>query len=420
MKVAIITVLFPCPSETFVLSQIKGALDRGVDARIFARDKAANFELSESSEKYHLKKRTTYYGKGLDIASCPKVSRIFTALKIYLKSSKSTRRTLLKSLNYKKFGKKAFSLQCFYMAYSFSNIGLEDFDVVHCQFGTIGQIAAVLKEVGIIQGSIITSFHGYDLSVYLDKVSDNPYTRLFRCGELFLPISLFWKQKLIKLGCPEDKIIVHRMGVEIDKFRFQPRAQKEGNFIVRIISVGRMVEKKGFEYGIRAFARLYPSHPNLRYLVVGDGELMKYLKSLAKNLGVNKAVSFIGWKEPKEIINLMSGSDIYIAPCVTASNGDQEGIPMVIMEAMALGLPVISTYHTGIPELIENGISGYLVPERDVDLLSNRLEDLIQNNHIWDKLAIAGRTKVEKEYNSKIQNDLLVDLYTRNQSEKHL
>lgn len=379
--------------------------------RIFARDKAVDFELPEVSDKYNLKKRTTYYGGSLNLTQRSKLFRILTALKLYLKSSITTKRSLLKSLNYKIFGKNALTLQCFYTAYSFSNIGLEDFDVVHCQFGTIGRLAAVLKEVGIIRGSIITSFHGYDLSVYLDKVGKNPYAQLFRCGELFLPISHFWKNKLIKLGCPEDRIIVHRMGVDIEKFQFQPTSQKEDSGRVKLISVGRMVEKKGMEYGIRAMAKIYPSNQTLLYRIVGDGELFDELQSLVKSLGIADAVEFVGWKKPNEIMQLMADSDIFLAPCVTAKNGDQEGIPMVIMEAMALGLPVISTYHTGIPELVEDEQTGCLVAERDVDALAKILKALMSCTKSQDEFAKAGRKKIEQEFNSNVLNDRLLSLY---------
>ncbi len=413
MKVAIITVLFPCPSETFVLSQIKGLLDRKVDVQIFAREKVAEFELPEFSDKYNLKKKTIYYGEVLDLVPRSKLLRVFTALKLFLKSSNTTRLTLLKSLNYRRFGKKALSLQSFYITYAFSNIGLEQFDVVHCQFGTLGQIAAVLKEVGIIRGSIITSFHGYDISVYLDKVNNNPYTQLFRCGDQFLPISFFWKQKLIKLGCPEDRIIVHRMGVDMEKFQFQPSSQKEHQDRVKLISVGRMVEKKGMEYGLRAIAEIYPSNKTLLYRIVGDGELFDDLKLLVKQLGIDDAVEFVGWKEPDEIMQLMNDSDIFLAPCVTAKNGDQEGIPMVIMEAMAMGLPVISTYHTGIPELIDNEKTGYLVEERDVNGLASKIKMLISNTSIQREFSKAGRIKVEREYNLNNLNNQLVSLYQK-------
>lgn len=411
MKVAIVTVLFPCPSETFVLSQIKGLLDRSVDVHIFAHGKAADFELSDVPDKYNLLKRTTYYETSTDVIPRSKLIRILTALKLFLKSNAATKYSLLKSLNYKIFGKKALSLQSFYTVYSFSNIGLDDFDVVHCQFGTLGQLAAVLKEVGIIKGSIITSFHGYDLSVYLDKVGKNAYAQLFRCGDLFLPISLFWERKLIKLGCPEDRIIVHRMGVDMGQFLFQPRSQKNDEGIIRLISVGRLVEKKGMEFGIRAFAKLYFANKNLRYTIVGDGELFDYLKSLTEILGVSDVVDFLGWKTPNEIVGLMENSNIFLAPCVTAKNGDQEGIPMVIMEAMALGLPVISTYHTGIPELIENEQTGYLVAERDVDALVRSIEILVSNTKKQIKFSKSGRIKVEQEFNSNVLNDRLLSLY---------
>ena len=196
MKVAIITVLFPCPSETFVLSQITGLLDRGIDVKIFARDKVVNAELGCDLDKYNLPELTTYYGNELAAIPQSKFRRLIRLSRVLINSNASLIPALLKSLNFIKFGKKALSLQYFYTAYAFSNFGLEKFDIVHCQFGTLGQLAATLKEVGIIQGHLITAFHGYDLSVYLDKAGKKSYTQLFRCGDLFLPISNFLGTKI--------------------------------------------------------------------------------------------------------------------------------------------------------------------------------------------------------------------------------
>jgi len=169
VKVAIVTVLFPCPSETFILSQIIGLLDRGVDVQIFAREKASGAKLPGELAKYNLAGRITYYST--ELASIPrsKLLRILNAIQVFLRSSGALKTALLKSLNFIKLGKKALSLQYFYTTHAFSKFSLERFDIVHCQFGTLGQFGAILKEVGIIKGHLITSFHGYDLSVHLDK-----------------------------------------------------------------------------------------------------------------------------------------------------------------------------------------------------------------------------------------------------------
>ena len=165
------------------------------------------------------------------------------------------------------------------------------------------------------------------------------------------------------------------------------------------------------EFGIRAFAKLYHSNQNLRYSIIGDGELCDYLQSLADCMEVSDVVEFLGWKTTNEIVSLMENSNIFLAPCVTASNGDQEGIPMVIMEAMALGLPVISTYHTGIPELVEHEQTGYLVAERDVNALVKSIASLLSSTKTQDNFAKLGRRKVEHEFNSNVLNDQLLSLY---------
>ena len=126
---------------------------------------------------------------------------------------------------------------------------------------------------------------------------------------------------------------------------------------------------------------------------------------------LNEHVHLLGWKSHEEVIRLLQGAHILVAPSVTAKDGDQEGIPNAIKEAMALGLPVIGTQHSGIPEIVEDGVSGFLVPERDVDVLADRLSFLIDHSEKWAGMGRAGRARVERHYDVKILNDRLVELY---------
>jgi len=186
------------------------------------------------------------------------------------------------------------------------------------------------------------------------------------------------------------------------------KSKRSGNGSVAIVSVSRLVEKKGLEYGIRALHRCISStNINVKYVIVGDGPLEVELKSLVRDLGLTKVVTFVGSKTRSQVMDILETSDILLAPSVTSPDGDQEGIPVAIMEAMAHGLPVISTWHSGIPELVRHGQSGILVPERDVESLSAALFSLIEDEVRCMSMGRIGRKTVETQFNISDLNDEL-------------
>jgi len=217
-------------------------------------------------------------------------------------------------------------LVLFYQIVAFLKKGPHD--VIHCHFGPNGNLAVVLKDLGVIRSKIITAFHGYDLTCHMRSYGDNVYDYLFTKGDLFLPISEYWKNRLIKLGCCKDKIVVHRMGVDTNKFLFSPRKPKNDDK-VKLLTIARLVEKKGVEYGIMSVAEVIQKHPNVVYEIIGDGLLRRNLEGLIEDLKIGDRVKLLGWKQQEEVVKLMEEADILLAPSVTSKDGDQEGIPVV-------------------------------------------------------------------------------------------
>ncbi|MGV2831203.1 glycosyltransferase [Myxosarcina sp. GI1(2024)] len=208
----------------------------------------------------------------------------------------------------------------------------------------------------------------------------------------------------------KKKIIVHHMGINCDDFAFIPR-EPTADSSTKLVSVCRLVEKKGIEYAIRAVAKLARSRRNIEYNIVGDGELKPKLQELITELNIGDRIKLLGWKQKTEVIDLLNNSDLLLAPSVTARNGDREGIPVALMEAMAMGLPVISTLHSGIPELVEHGVSGFLVPERDSDAIAEKLEYFLEHPEVWTEMGKAGREIVTQNYNIDKLNNRLVEIY---------
>ena len=172
-----------------------------------------------------------------------------------------------------------------------------------------------------------------------------------------------------------------------------------------------MVEKKGFEYEIRAIAQVISLDHEICCTFVGDGELRTDLEDLVKSLGLEKNFNFTGWQTQDQITEIIGDSHIMRVPSITAKDGDEEGLPVVLMEALVAGLPVIATEYAGIPELIEDGKTGLLIRERDTDAMAEKLRLLADDHNLYRELSDQGREKIEQEFDIEELNDRLIEIY---------
>lgn len=408
MKIAFIVWRFPVLSEAFILNQITGLIDRGHEVHIHPVNglpKENPGKVHPIIEEYKLLDRTYYP------ATIPEniLWRYFKSLGLILKNIRNGSLNTLQFLNLWKYGNEVATLKTFYRTESLLSDGC--YDIIHCQFGTLAPIALAYRNAGILKGKLITTFRGIDISKYVEKQGANVYNRLFQEGEFFLANCEFFRNRAVKLGCDANKIVVHGSGLDCSKFAFKPRSPTTGK--VRISTIGRLVEKKGIEYAIRAVAKLVKTNQNIEYSIIGDGELKEDFEQLISQLNVGHIVKLLGWKQQKEIIEILNKCDIFIAPSVTAADGNQDAPVNTLKEAMAMGMPVISTLHGGIPELVEDGKSGFLVPERDADAIAQKLNYLIEHPEIWAEMGKAGRSRVEEKYDMNKLNDELVEIYQK-------
>lgn len=408
MKIAFLVEKFPTLSETFVLSQIVGLIQRGHEIDIYATYAEKSDKVHTEVDSYHLLQKTFYR------PYLPKnyIFRLLKGIWIFLSWLLKKPIILLRTINVFKYGRYASSLRLLFESVPFLDNNIPTYDIIYCHFGMLGLKGMVLRNTHVIDGMLVTVFHGQDISGYLLETSENVYNPLFKEGDLFLPVSNYWKKRLIELGCPSNKIIVHHMGIEGKKFYFNPPKPHPEDSIC-IITVARLVEKKGIEYGIKAIARMKEHHRKIHYLIVGDGPLKTDLQALIFQLNVESIVTLAGWKQQHEVVKLLQKSHILLAPSVTASSGDKEGIPVALMEAMATGRIVISTFHSGIPELIEDGKSGFLVPERNAEILAEKLEWMLDHKQSWSDIRESARKVIEKRYNNYLLNDCLESIFFR-------
>jgi len=403
MRIAFIVSKFPALSQTFILNQITGLIDRGHEVDIYAVQSDNNPRMHPDVTKYNLLQHTYYFRKLPASGLQRKIEITGLVLRYFYKKPGSLLKTRLLS------GRgKGSILKILCIGFPF--LDKKPYDIIHCHFGPNGILGVTLKEMGVFEGKVVTVFHGYDISSYLRKHGHAVYKSLFMRGDMFLPVSERWKNRLIELGCREQKIVVHRMGIDTSKFCYLPRKQgKDGK--VRLLTIARLIEKKGVQYAVQAVADVLKRYSNIEYNIVGDGPVKNTLEDLIKGLNIGNNVKLLGWRQQEEIIELMKNTDILIAPSVVSEDGDEEGIPVVLMEALAQGMPVLSTQHSGIPELVQDGESGFLVPERNVNALAEKLAYLVKHPEIWSAMGQAGREYVEKCYNIDTLNDKLVDLY---------
>ena len=353
MRILFVVGYFPVLPETFIINQITKLIDRGHEVFIYSFRKGNFKKVHADVNKYHLLKRTSYG----------------------------------------RFPRKA-----------------PPFDIIYCQFGVQGVKLLRARRRYKFKSKLVTCFRGADISCYL-KRRPRAYRALFGGGgDLFLPVCKFFQQKLIKQKCNSKKIVVHHSAIDCERFSYKKRTLSPGEKI-RIVTVGRLVEKKGMKFAIRAIAKLVKKYPHIEYTIVGDGPLRERLALLIKTLKLENHVTLYGAATHSEVVKILNKAHIFVLSSVDGSDGNQEGIPNALKEAMACGIPVVSTFHAGIPELVEDKVSGLLALQGNSGDLAKKIQYLIMHPEKWVSMGQAGRKKVEQEFEIENTVDKLERLF---------
>lgn len=403
MKIAFIVNIFPTLSESFILNQITGIIDQGHLVNIYAQQASDEEKMHPDYLGYSLDKRTIYQPK-------PPKSKLFSyflAFKTILSFLIKKPSTFPKLINLI-YQNRSFSLYQFvkFVEPFYNN----QYDVVHCHFGPTGFRGLWLKKLGLCK-KLITTFHGYDINRYPKEHGNNVYDKLFRYGDIFTANTNYTKKKMVLHNCPAEKIHIVPIGVNLEKFKFRSLIPPTENHII-LLSVGRLVEKKGQQYALAALAKVINTHPNIIYRIIGDGPLQESIVNLAEELGISDHVEMPGAMVEKDIIQEYNKAHIFILPSVTAEDGDEEGQALVVQEAQAVGLPVIATNHNGVPDGLIDGETGHIVPEKDEEELANKIIYLIDNQSLWLTMGKRGRAFVEQKYDIRLINKRIVKLYS--------
>jgi colanic acid/amylovoran biosynthesis glycosyltransferase len=410
MRIAFLVGEFPSISETFILSQITNLIDRGHQVDIYAKRPPKVIKKHRDIDRYELEKHIFYY----PILPRNIILRVLSVLPLAIQNFRTRFQPMLKALNILKHGEAAASMRLFYYTIPFLKKDYH-YDIVHCHHGNVGLIGIKLREIGAITGRLITSFHGYDVNVIPTLRGDSVYEELFKKADIITANSNFTISRLLELGCPRELIVRLPVGLDTSLYPFQTRKAPLERSSLKLLTVARLVEKKGIEYSIKAVARVIAKYPIVEYNIVGDGPLRGQLQDLIAEYQLQDSVHLLGWKTKEEVQELYGQAHIFILASITAANNDREGQGLVLQEAQAMGLPVVATLHNGFPDSVIQGKSAFLVPEKDVNALADRLFYLIEHPGNWASMGRIGRKYVEENFDINNLNHQLVDIYKKSQ-----
>lgn len=380
MRIGYILLQFPVVSETFIVNELAELTNKGHEIYVFSLLHPEEQIIHPEVEKYRLLERTYYLPAYTKLGSellKPKTWPVLFSDAIEVKPAKSK---LLGGL----FSTAAIN----HLSRVIPHFNL---DVLHTHFYGLPTFVTMLvsKKTGI---PFTFTCHAFD--IFIRPAPDVMQKHMEAAARVITP-SYYNKAYLRNLsGVSEEKIQVIRACTNIDKFKSIQRLETKDS----LLSVGRLVEKKGYSYAIMSVRQLIGEFPKIQLRIIGSGPLKEDLESLVDSLQLDANVAFLGSLSSDSLTEELAKTTIFVLPCVTAKNGDMDACPLTLQEAMLAEIPVVSTNAGSIPELIANGKEGFLVDEKNVEQLVSAIKMLLSDAGLRVRMGKAGRDKVEKEF----------------------
>lgn len=404
LRIAFIVNNFPRVSETFILNQIIDLIDRGHHVDIYAK-KQDKWIIHQKVLDYRLIDRTHFYPIP---ASTPE--RIKQAGKIMMYSKKNFLR-LIQAFNVFKYGGAVLDLAHFFKYARFINVPA--YDIVHAHYGHNGKQIAELKEAGFFKGAkLVTTFHGFDIIPSQVGLNKKRYRKLFACGDLFTVNSNFTGNLLTQAGCPPEKI--EKIPVGLDTSFYKGKYPRKQSGVINIIFCGRFIVFKAPDLVVEITKYLVEKKgvENIKVYLVGDGEMKGLLEQMIVNYKLTKYIELLGSKTQREIIEIMSGMDIFLYPGIKEEgSGRAENQGLVIQEAQSLELPVVTSDVGGIAEGVLHEQTGFVLPARNIEQFAERIVLLMKDPELRSAMGRNGRKYVQEKFDSKVVGDQLEKKY---------
>ncbi len=276
----------------------------------------------------------------------------------------------------------------------FKSLKKNKIDVILVEYGTHAhRLMPLLNKIKL---PFAVHYHGYDASVDDVIEKHDNYKEVFSNASKVFAVSTVMRERLLKIGCPDEKLIYNVYGPQPHFAEVQPTYSKQ-----QFIAIGRFTDKKAPYLTLYAFKAVLHTHPDARLIMAGNGVLLNTCKNIAKHIGVDANVDFVGVITPEKYAQYLSESLAFVQHSITADNGDMEGTPLAVLEASSAGLAVISTYHAGISDVIVHEKTGLLSQEQDVATMTSHMLRLLEDNDYARGLGQAGKTHIEQNYNMK-------------------
>lgn len=290
--------------------------------------------------------------------------------------------------------------------------------ILHSHFGNVGWMDVPVAARGNL--AHVVSFYGFDANFLpaSDPRWRERYAELFAAVSCVLCEGPHLGRSIAALGCPEDKIRIHHLGIETERIPFRPRCWTKGQGPLRVLVAASFQEKKGIPYALQALAALQGEVP-LEVTLIGDAnqeprsqQEKRRILEVIEQTGLGPCVRMLGYQPHDVLLQEAYAHHLFLSPSVTASDGDTEGgAPVTIIEMAASGMAVLSTRHCDIPEIIRHGETGLLAEERDVDGLTDNLRWVIRTPKEWMRLLESARRHIEHEYDARRQGLILSNVY---------
>jgi glycosyltransferase involved in cell wall biosynthesis len=280
-------------------------------------------------------------------------------------------------------------------------------DVVLAEYGPTGEaMLPICRRLGI---PLVVHFHGID-AFHVKLLKENAqYASILREAAAIVVVSREMEQQLLSLGCPKERLHYSCYGIDVEHFK-QALPERSGK---RFLAVGRFVDKKAPHLTIAAFHQAWQQDPEMKLTMAGDGPLRESTVSLARALGVEAAVEFPGVITQDQVSSRLQQARAFVQHSVVTADNDHEGTPLSILEAMASGVPVVATRHAGIPDVVEDGVSGLLCAEQDVRTMAMNLVRLAADPALAGAMGLAGRAKAERDFRLEDSLDRLHNILRR-------